>query len=334
MPSYVGRLAPSPTGALHLGNARSFLAAWLDCRVHHGKLLMRLEDLNIVRMKEGAVEGAYHDLTWMGLDWDGGAGMEFLSLPRDLNEANFIQSNRTAVYAEVLNRLHQQGLAYPCVCTRREVREAQDAPHEGQDSHELCYPGICRGKYTDERDAKEQSGREPSWRFRIDERTTCFLDRLHGEQVSRLSEWSGDFVIGLSGERVAYQLAVVMDDIFHGVTRVLRGDDLLKSTHRQLFLYDALEASPPEFFHLPLVVGMDGRRLAKRHGDLKLSTLRQLGVPPEQMVGWLAQSLGISVPNNEAMPWDLIDKWDPDAIPKEQIIVTPETLKYFRLDNH
>jgi len=303
---YVGRLAPAPTGALHLGNARTFLAAWLRCRSAGGRLILRVEDLDHPKVKPGAADGLREDLRWLGLDWDEG--------PEE--GPALVQSSRIAVYREGLGRLIAAGRAYPCVCTRRDVEAAGGAPHEGE---EVRYAGTCRGRYADAEAARTVSGREPCWRFRIEDgRETRFVDALAGEQVSRLSDWSGDFVIARALDRPAYQLAVVLDDFSMGVTEVVRGDDLMPSTHRQLALYEALGLPAPSFFHAPLVVGPDGKRLAKRHGDTRISAFRSAGVAAARLVGSLARTLGIEVPG-EAMPADLVGQFDPARIPRERI---------------
>ncbi len=290
--SYVGRLAPSPTGALHLGNARSFLLTWLHAKQHDGKLILRIEDLHMARVKAGAVEQIFDDLIWLGISWDEG--------PKTATEAldsPYVQSQNLDRYQQILEQLIQQGLAYPCSCTRRDIAMAQSAPH----GHELRYPGTCRERWPDAAAAQRFSGREPSWRFLTGENRSHFFDLCQGEQSSCLSEWSGDFVIAQGFNKVGYQLAVCIDDHNHGVNHVLRGDDLLPSTHRQISIYERLGWNIPNFGHLPLLVGSDGRRLAKRHGDWKISSLRERGHQAEDIIGLIAYTLGMIPKPKQAM---------------------------------
>ncbi len=234
----VGRLAPSPTGVLHLGNARSFLLAWLSIRSRAGKLWLRMEDIDGPRVKAGAAAAALADLAWLGLDHDG----EVL-----------YQSARSEAHDAAVAQLLAAGLAYPCVCTRREVEAAASAPHESwQDS--VPYPGTCRDRYADCAEARQDSGRDPAVRLRVDLQDVPFVDGFRGPEAGLIR---GDFVIRKRDGGPAYQLAVVVDDAATGVSEVLRGDDLLISTPRQLLLYRLLELPPPSFVHVPLVVGED-----------------------------------------------------------------------------
>ena len=248
------RLAPSPTGALHLGNARTFLLNWLLVRSAGGTLAMRVEDLDGPRVKRGAAEEALEDLRWLGLDWDG---------------EPLLQSTRAPAHEEARRRLEAAGLLYPCVCTRSEIERAASAPHEGEDGPP--YPGTCRGRFADAAAALAATGREPAWRFRAP---------------------GGDFVVAKKSGEAAYQLAVVVDDAFQGVDTVVRGNDLLPSTPLQNLLQRALGLPVPAYVHLPLVRGPDGRRLAKRHGDSRIATFRRAGIRPERIVGLLARWSG------------------------------------------
>jgi glutamyl-tRNA synthetase len=296
----VGRLAPSPTGALHLGNARSFLLAWLQIRVKKGVLLLRIEDLDGPRIKPGAIEGTLEDLEWLGLDWDG---------------EPLLQSERGDAYFLALEHLKAKGLVYPCVCTRSEIERAQSAPQESLDRG-LPYPGTCRGRYRTAAEAKAASGREPAWRFWVEEgREVCFHDQVHGEVRLDVSKDSGDFVVAKKDGLAAYQLAVVVDDLAFGVTQVLRGDDLLASTARQLLLIEALGGRPPSYAHVPLVLGPDGRRLAKRHGDSRLAHYRKMGVPPGRILGLLAHSLGLMGDGQMVEAQELLGDFDLSRIP-------------------
>lgn len=271
------RLAPSPTGALHLGNARTFLLTWLYARAQGEELVFRMEDLDGPRIKAGAAEQGIADLRWLGLEWDG----EVL-----------LQSTRADAHGAALQRLATAGLVYPCVCTRKEIDSARSAPHEGEAAP--AYPGTCRDRFASAEDALAATGRQPAWRFRTEAGVSVvFDDGFRGVERGVPSETDGDFVVAKKTGEAAYQLAVVVDDAFQEVTHVIRGDDLIPSTPLQLLLYQALGLEPPRFSHLPLVRGGDGRRLAKRHGDTRIATYREAGVPPERVLGLLAQWSGL-----------------------------------------
>lgn len=259
---------------LHLGNARTFLAAWLSIRRRGGTLRMRVEDIDGPRLKPGAERAALEDLRWLGLDWDG-------EVVR--------QSDRIGRYREALAELERQGKVYPCVCTRKEVEDAASAPHEGAVLDGPVYPGTCRGRFRSVSEARAATGRDPALRFAVDVEQVGFVDLFAGEQPGAIR---GDFVVWKRDDGPAYQLAVVVDDAAQGVTEVVRADDLLPSTPRQLLLYRALGLREPRFCHLPLMVGDDGRRLAKRHGDTSLAHFRDQGVGPKDVVGYLAWTLG------------------------------------------
>lgn len=283
----MGRLAPSPTGALHLGNARTFLLAWLSVRSRGGTLLLRIEDIDGPRIKPEAAQQTVEDLCWLGLDWDG----EIV-----------VQSERRERYAAAAARLVAAGLAYPCVCTRSEIEGAASAPHEAGDDGPV-YPGTCRGRFGDLAAAKAASERDAALRFRVEVDAVPFVDAFAGAQPGRVR---GDFVVQKRDLGPAYQLAVVVDDAAQGVTEVVRAADLLPSTPRQLLLYAALGLVPPTFVHVPLVVGVDGLRLAKRHGDTSLRHFRERGVRAEQLVGYLAFLCGLRPRGGRCMPRDLL----------------------------
>jgi glutamyl-tRNA synthetase len=299
-----GRLAPSPTGVLHLGNARTFLLAWLSVRSRGGRLWLRIEDIDGPRVKAGAAADAIEDLRWLGLDWDG---------------EPMVQSHRLAVYADAAAKLLASGLAYPCVCTRKEVEEAASAPHEPQDggADGPVYPGTCRGKWRTPAEAEAATGRAPALRFRVDVGSVPFADAFRGREPGRIA---GDFVIQKRDGGPAYQLAVVVDDAAQGVTEVLRADDLLPSTPRQLLLYRALGLRPPAFAHVPLVVGADGLRLAKRHGDTSLRSFRERGVAAETVVGYLAFLCGFRGRGTRCTARELLDGFDLSRLPRGPVI--------------
>ncbi len=296
----MGRLAPSPTGALHLGNARTFLLAWLSVRSRGGTLLLRVEDIDGPRTKVGAAMQTLDDLRWLGLDWDG---------------EPVVQSARLDRYRAAAVRLLEMGLAYPCVCTRSEIETAASAPHEGVDDGPV-YPGTCRGRFADLAAARKETDRDAALRFRVDGGAVPFVDRFVGSQPGRID---GDFVVQKRDGGPAYQLAVVVDDAAQGVTEVLRADDLLASTPRQLLLYTALGLTPPLFAHVPLLVGADGRRLAKRHGDTSLRHLRERGVRPERLVGYLAFLCGLRARGEECLPADLLGDFELSRVPTQAL---------------
>lgn len=272
------RLAPSPTGALHLGNARTFLVNWLLARQLGWQVLLRIEDIDGPRTRRGAADALIDDLRWLGLDWDQGP---------------IYQSHRTPIYGTMVAKLLHEGLAYPCICTRREVELAASAPHAEDGS--TVYPGTCRGRFATVEEARSYAGREPAIRFSVDAGPVSFVDMFSGRHTYEVARDLGDFVIAKADGTPAYQLAVVVDDVEAAVTHVVRGDDLLDSTPRQMLLYRAMGWSDltPTYIHLPLVVGPDGRRLAKRHGDTRLSQYRERGVSAGRMLALLARWLGI-----------------------------------------
>ncbi len=257
---YRTRYAPSPTGAMHLGHARTALLTWLRARSEDGAIVMRIEDIDAPRVRAGAEAAILRDHEWLGLDWD---------------EGPFRQSERLARYDEVLAALGDR--VYPCTCTRREVHEAS-APHGDPG----VYPGLCRqGPLHPEREAAS--------RFRMDE-AEPFVDGLAGPVPGGHRD---DFVLRRRDGLHAYQLVVVVDDHDMGITEVIRGDDLLSSTPRQVALYRALGWEPPAWLHVPLVVGDDGVRLAKRHGAIGVDAYRDAGWSPERLLGVLGASLGL-----------------------------------------
>jgi glutamyl-tRNA synthetase len=265
-----GRFAPSPTGLLHLGNARSALLGWLQMRALGGDFALRIEDLDPERCKPQFIDALYKDLEWLGLDWDGPV---------------LRQSERALVYREALGVLEAKGLTFFCTCSRADLQRAASAPHEGEDGP--LYPGTCRHGVT-------QSGRPASVRFRARPGPTRFEDLLHGPYTQDVAQQVGDFVVRRADGVASYQLAVVADDAAQGITHVLRGDDLLSSTPRQLQLFEALGHAPPRYAHVPLLMGEDGRRLAKRDGAVTVAYHREKGGVPEKLIGLLAKWSGLS----------------------------------------
>jgi len=299
MGGYVGRLAPSPTGALHLGNARTFMIAWLRARSLGGRVVMRMEDLDHPRDKPGAAAQALDDLRWLGFDWD----------------VEYVQSTRKAVYRDAIEALLSKGLAYPCTCSRKDVESAQSAPHQGE---QLYYPGTCRGRFgTWAEAAAAISPRVPCWRFdmRGFPGEVSFVDVFAGSFGMDVSRTLGDFPLARDSGGAGYTLAVVVDDAMMGVTEVVRGDDLLPATPAQIVLQRALGFARPAYCHVPLVVGEDGKRLAKRHGDTRIAGYRANGVPPEKIIGALAASCGWAGEGEHIALPDLVGRFSLSSIP-------------------
>ena len=339
MTRYVGRLAPSPTGALHLGNVRTFMIAWLRARSQGGKVIFRMEDLDHPKDKPGAAAQAVEDLRWLGFDWD----------------EEFVQSERKAVYRQALEALCSQTIeqseqpnnrtippVYPCVCSRRDVEAAQSAPHEGE---QLYYPGTCRDRFATWREAVdcklgllasqsnnrtiEQSNnfQLPCWRFRVSENTiVAFDDAFAGYYEQDVSRTLGDFPLARDEFGAGYTLACTVDDLLMGVTEVVRGDDLLAATPAQILLARALSKAIdgcrlPSYCHVPLVVGRDGKRLAKRHGDTRIASYRTQGKTPEEILGFLAASCGWAESGERVTLCDLLPRFDLGTIPHAPFMI-------------
>jgi|SRR5262245_5008962 len=301
-----GRLAPSPTGAQHVGNARTYLIAWLSARSRGAEVPLRIEDIDSPRIKTGAAEQILEDFCWLGLDWDG---------------EPVVQSSRIALYESALHELRAQELVYPCTCSRSDIAMAASAPH--QEHEGPAYPGTCA--HLKAADADALAGRPFAWRFRV-HNVPAFVDGYRGPVRIAREQLGGDFVVWKSAGTPAYQLAVVVDDAEMGITEVVRGDDLIPSTPRQLLLYQALARPAPRFVHVPLVVGPDGRRLAKRHGDTRLASLRAAGVRPEALIGLLAWSCGWLPRPEPVAARDLLSLFLLESIPPAPFILTPELL--------
>ena len=267
----VGRFAPSPSGRMHLGNVFAALLAWVSARAAGGEFVLRIEDLDPERSHAEYADAIRDDLRWLGLQWD-----------REMP----LQSTRTPVYAEFFVRLRAMGLLYPCFCSRSELHAAS-APHASDGS--LLYAGICRG-LTDAQIRAQN--RPPAWRIRVPEECVACRDGVYGEVSQNLQRECGDFILRRSDGVYAYQLAVVCDDALGGITQVVRGRDLLSSTPRQIWLCRMLGFEPPEYYHVPLLIAPDGRRLSKRERDLDLSRLRER-FRPEALIGRLAFLSGL-----------------------------------------
>ena len=325
-PAYVGRLAPSPTGALHLGNVRTFMIAWLRARSQGGKVVFRMEDLDHPKDKPGAAAQAVEDLKWLGFDWD----------------EEYVQSERKEIYRKALESLGE--LVYPCVCSRKDVESAQSAPHAGE---QLYYPGTCRDRFASWAEAKgflassrvssgprdSSVSRMPCWRFKVsDGARVSFDDAFAGHYEQNVSEVLGDFPLARDEFGAGYTLACTVDDLLMDVTEVVRGDDLLAATPAQILLAKSLATCNlptcqlvncriPSYCHVPLVVGRDGKRLAKRHGDTRIATFRERGKSPAEILGFLAASCGWAEKDERVSLCDLLTRFDLGTIPHEPFMV-------------
>lgn len=324
-PPQVSRLAPSPTGSLHLGNARTFLVNWALARRRRWRLVLRIEDLDTPRIKPGAAEHAVRSLAWLGIDWDpwttGGRSVETL-----------VQSEDLEPYRAAMRRLAAGRRVYPCGLSRAQIEAAASAPQEG--AHDVPFPAELRPVGAggaldfDALDAAESGAEAPNWRLMTPPGAIAFTDRFAGPRAFDPSQVVGDFVVWTRRRQPSYQLAVVVDDHRQGVTQVVRGDDLLDSAARQLLLYRTLDLGPePEYTHLPLVRGPDGRRLAKRHGDTRLDRYRELGVPAAAVVGLIARWCGIGREDSTPEPMDadtFMRSLEMTTMPAEPVTFTHE----------
>lgn len=299
--NFDGRFAPSPTGSLHLGNLRTALLAWLFARSAGAHFLVRVEDLDRSRVRPGVEEEQLADLRAIGLDWDGPVVR---------------QSERMELYEEAIARLDDADLLYPCYCTRAEIRAAASAPH-GISAADR-YPGTCRELTKAERAEREAAGRPPALRVRSDGARIAFEDRLLG----RFEEEVDDFVVRRNDGTPAYQLDVVVDDAAQGIGEVVRGADLADSTPRQILLARMLGLPEPRYAHVPLVLGPDGQRLAKRHGAV---TLSERGEGLQEVRAWMARSLGLAEAGEMPATEDLLARFDPDRLPRESTVWSPDT---------
>ncbi len=295
-----GRYAPSPTGALHLGNLRTALLAWLFTRAAGGAFVLRVEDLDRPRVRPGASEQMLADLRWLGLDWDEGPDIGGPYAP-------YTQSERQAIYTEQLQRLDAAGLVYHCYCSRAEIARAASAPHGAEGPR---YPGTCRHLSADQRRQHEAQGRRPSLRLRVpDDRIITFIDLLTGSLSQHIQQAVGDFILRRSDGIFAYQFAVVVDDGLMRINQVVRGADLLSSTARQILLFEALGFFIPTFVHVPLWLDSTGQRLSKRSASTGLAPLRASGATPEQIIGHLASSCGLAETGETLSAIELVGRY-------------------------
>ena len=302
-----GRYAPSPSGRMHLGNLMCCLLAWLSAKSKGGQVLLRIEDLDAVRCPRVYADAIQDDLAWLGLAADGPTPTVY-------------QSERSGIYQQYYDILLKKGLIYPCFCSRSQLHAAS-APHRSDG--QVVYAGTCRG-LSDAEVARRSLTRAPAFRVRVPDEEIAFTDGHLGRYAENLARDCGDFYLRRADGVFAYQLAVVVDDALMGVTEVVRGSDLLSSTPRKLWLYHELGLTAPQFYHLPLLLAPDGRRLSKRDGDQSLENLRAR-YTPQEIIGKLAYVCGLQDTPAPASPQELVPGFSWDKVPKQDILL-PEGL--------
>lgn len=321
-PGVVGRFAPTPSGRMHLGNVFSALISWLSVRSAGGRMVLRIEDLDLRAQDRSVAKLLMDDLAWLGLDWD---------------EGPFYQSDRGSIYSDAIDRLRKQRLTYSCFCTRSELHAA-NAPHASDGTY--VYQGTCRNLSADE--VRRRSAlRPPATRLRVpdaDDPTgvISFDDAVYGHHSEVLARECGDFLIRRSDGVVAYQLAVVVDDALMGITQVVRGHDLLGSVARQVYLQRLLGYPTPSYAHVPLLVDPDGRRLSKRDRDLDLGAIRDSGLGPNRVLGFLASLVGLAEKGEEASADDLVPRfsWDVIRMHRADLVMEHELLTPLEMPPH
>ena len=295
----IGRFAPSPSGRMHLGNVFSAMLAWLSVRSQDGTMILRIEDLDPDRCRPEYAAVLKDDLRWLGLDWD---------------KEQMPQSCRSDAYEDVFEMLRERQLVYPCYCTRTELHAAS-APHASDGR--FVYAGTCRSLT---REQQAEKTKQPAWRLIVPDADVTFTDGLQGLYRENLQRDCGDFIVRRADGVYAYQLAVVTDDAAGGVTQVVRGMDLLSSTPRQLYLYQMMGKRAPEYYHVPLLVAPDGRRLSKREKDLDLGALRQ-NYTPQQLLGKLAFLAGVIEYDEPVCARELAQVFRWSNVKKEPIVM-------------
>ena len=303
----VGRFAPSPSGRLHLGNLACSLLAWLSARSRGGRIVLRIEDLDAERCPRLYADLLEQDLDWLGLVWDEGGSSGGPNGP-------YYQSECAAIYTESYNKLEAQGLVYPCFCSRAQLHAAS-APHTSDGN--VIYPGTCRG-LTAEQIAEKRKKKAPAYRLMVPDEDITFIDGCMGPHTENLLRDCGDFYLRRADGVFAYQLAVVVDDARMGVTEVVRGADLLDSTPRQLYLYYLLGLTPPVFYHFPLLLTAEGRRLSKRDGAVGLDSLQDR-LPPEEILGRLAFLAGFNPSAAPKTAAELLADFACEKVPRQDI---------------
>lgn len=312
-----GRFAPSPSGQLHIGNARTALLAWLQIRHAGGRMVLRIEDIDKPRSRPEYVGQIMEDVRWLGLDWDEGPDVGGDYGP-------YSQSERAYMYDEAIARLSEHGHLYSCFCSRAQLQAIASAPH-GLDAEGPAYTGDCRFLSEAERYAKKAL-RAPSLRFAMPNRP-ILVDDLAAGTTRFEAGAGGDFIVKRTDGIIGYQLAVVVDDIAMNITDVLRGRDLLDSTPRQLLLYEALGYTPPRFAHVPLLYAPDKQRLSKRHQSLALAAIRAAGTSPERVIGWLAFLSGLLDRPEPVKASELVDGFNLDKLGREPVTIGPDMLR-------
>lgn len=305
MPVESGRFAPSPSGRMHLGNALSAMLAWLSAKHQGGEILLRIEDLDPARSKAEYAQGIMDDFRWLGLLWD-----------RRATD----QSRRGEAYAAALRQLEQMDLIYPCYCSRDQLHAAS-APHASDGR--VIYAGTCRNLTPEQRAAMTK---KPSLRIKLPDREISFRDGLQGDVRMNLQREFGDIILRRADGVAAYQLAVVVDDGTEGVTEVVRGRDLLSSTPVQLYLYELLGLTPPRFYHVPMLLAPDGRRMSKRDRDLDFGYLRQ-HFSPEEIIGLLAHLAGLTEDWEPISARELAHDFSWSKVKQSDIILDPKLLE-------
>lgn len=305
MPVESGRFAPSPSGRMHLGNALSAMLAWLSAKHQGGEILLRIEDLDPARSKAEYAQGIMDDFRWLGLLWD-----------RRATD----QSRRGEAYAAALRQLEHMDLIYPCYCSRDQLHAAS-APHASDGR--VIYAGTCRNLTPEQRAVMTK---KPSLRIRLPDREIFFRDGLQGDVTMNLQREFGDIILRRADGVAAYQLAVVVDDGTEGVTEVVRGRDLLSSTPVQLFLYELLGLTPPRFYHVPMLLAPDGRRLSKRDRDLDFGYLRQ-HFSPEEIIGLLGHLAGLMESWEPVSARELACDFSWSRVKQSDIILDPRLLE-------
>lgn len=295
----VGRFAPTPSGRMHLGNLFSALLAWLSVRAQDGELILRMEDLDTLRTSPAYADQLRRDLAWLGLTWD---------------RETAPQSSRTERYTEQFHRLEEMGLLYPCYCTRSRLHSV-NAPHAADGVY--VYDGHCRNLTPE---ARAAYGRAPAWRIRVPEREVSLTDGLQGFYSELLTRDCGDFILRRADGVFVYQLAVVVDDGDAGVTEVVRGRDLLSSAPRQMYLQELLGYGHPRYYHVPMLLSHDGRRLSKRDGDLDLDALSRR-MSREALLGWLAFWAGLQKTPRPTDLETLRETFDWSKIPRQDVCI-------------
>lgn len=303
-----GRFAPTPSGRMHLGNILCAMISWLSVRARGGRYVLRIEDLDRNRSPRSLADQIEDDLRWFGIDWDEGGSK---------GGSDYYQSECFDIYQHYLAQLDRLGLLYPCFCTRAQLHTAQ-APHRSDGTY--VYPGTCRS-LTDEQRRKRAAVRAPAIRCMVPDRVVGFQDKCAGWYQENLAEACGDFIVRRSDGVYAYQLAVVVDDARMGMTEVVRGCDLIASTARQLYLYEMLKLPAPDFYHIPLLVAPDGRRLSKREKDLDLGVLRTRFGTPERLIGLLAHAAGFIDRAEPLTMCELIAEFAWNRLPKRDIVL-------------